>query len=494
MIIGSEQGTTFPTKVGSMLCNALIDTGATKSCMSESYYKTLHLDSIHSLVNTCVRSTTGSNLSPLGIVNCTLKLGKTSFVNDFIVCQNLTRPLILGKDFLMKNHITVHYAENGKCVLECQQEEMVTTLDITYTPHLKASTSVLLPGRTLAVIQVNSDLKPEQSGQIYEVQPNEVLSEKYPNIYVVPMIHNVDTYVPNTVPMVLINFSIDDVSISKGEIMGFLQSQSIDISEIRTETSTEPSPIGMGEDDVKEVSQSQEEKKFITSPADIEVHRKITLQDADISDEHQNAFKELCQEFKDIFSVDLGDIGKTPLVEMEIDTGDSPPITQKPYTLPLKHAEWVQKELEILEKAGVIVRSVSPWASPIVVVPKRSAPGEPPKRRLCVDYMAISSLLPPVKKAFSKAKGISTLVPLPKIEEIYACLKDSKIYSTFDMRSGYYHMVLSEESRPKSAFVSAYGKWEFKRCPFGLAQAPAYFQRLVNEVLSGLTFHFWLLR
>ena len=52
VIIGSEQGTTFPTKVGSTLCNALIDTGATKSCMSESYYKTLHLDSIHSVVNT----------------------------------------------------------------------------------------------------------------------------------------------------------------------------------------------------------------------------------------------------------------------------------------------------------------------------------------------------------------------------------------------------------------------------------------------------------
>ena len=51
-------------------------------------------------------------------------------------------------------------------------------------------------------------------------------------------------------------------------------------------------------------------------------------------------------------------------------------------------------------------------------------------------------------------------------------------------------MVLSEKSRPKSAFISSFGKWEFKRCPFGLAQALAYFQRLVNEVLSGLTFAF----
>ena len=309
MIIGSEQGTTFPTKVGSTLCNALIDTGATKSCMSESYYKKLHLDSIHSVINTHVRSATGSNLSPLGIVNCTLTLGKTTFVNDFIVCQNLTRPLILGKDFLMKNHITVCYAENGKCILNFQQEEMVASLDITNTPQLQTSSSVLLPGRTLAVIQVNSELKPEQNGQVYEVQPNEVLSEKYPNIYVVLMIHNADTYIPDTVPMVIVNFSIDDISISKGEIMGFLQSQSIDISEIRTETSTEPSPIGIGEDDVKEVSQNQEEKKFITLPSNIDVHRKVILQDADVSEEHQNAFRELCREFNDIFLVDSGDIG-----------------------------------------------------------------------------------------------------------------------------------------------------------------------------------------
>ena len=161
-----------------------------------------------------------------------------------------------------KSYNSVHYAENGKCILNCQQEEMVATLDITNTPQLKTFTSVLLPGRTLAVIQVNSEMKPEQSGQIYEVQPNEVLSEKYPNVYVVPMIHNVDTYIPDTVPMVIINFLSDDISISKGEIMGFLQSQPIDISEIRTEPSTEPSPIGIGEEDVKEVSQNQEEKKF----------------------------------------------------------------------------------------------------------------------------------------------------------------------------------------------------------------------------------------
>ena len=84
-------------------------------------------------------------------------------------------------------------------------------------------------------------------------------------------------------------------------------------------------------------------------------------------------------------------------------------------------------------------------------------------------------------------------MPLPKIDEIYAKLEGSTIYSTFDMRSGYYHLELNEESQPKSAFVVGGpkgGKREFKRCPFGLTQAPAYFQMLVNKVLEGLEFTF----
>ena len=251
-----------------------------------------------------------------------------------------------------------------------------------------------LPGRTLPVVHVNNNLKPEQSGQLCKIEPNYLLTDEYPNLYIILMIHNVDMHSTEDVPLVVINFSTNSVYLSKGEVMGFMQSQSLDISEIVTETCTEPSPILLEEDnDIEEPKEQKRkitlentEKKFITSPADIDVHRKVELQDAEVTEAQQNAFKELCDEYKDIFSTDSSNIGKTPLIEMEIDTCDSPPITQKPYTLPLKHATWVQKELEILEKAGVIVRSVSPWASPIVVVPKRTAPGEPPKGRLCVDY------------------------------------------------------------------------------------------------------------
>ena len=163
-----------------------------------------------------------------------------------------------------------------------------------------------------------------------------------------------------------------------------MQNQSLDISEKVTETSTECLPIEL-EDEDKEVLKMEkciwkiQKRNLLLLQLTSKWHRKVELQDTDITEAQQNSFKNLCVEFNDIFSTDLSDIRKTPLLEVEIDTGDNLPITQKPYTLPLKHTTWVQRELEILEKAGVIVRSVSPWTSPIVVVPKRTAPGEPPK-------------------------------------------------------------------------------------------------------------------
>ena len=102
VIIGTEQGTTFPTKIGTSMCNTLIDTGTTKSCISEKYYQHLPLTKIHHLKNISVKSAMGSNLIPLGMINCSFELGKIRFNSNHIACRNLTRPLILGRDFLMQ--------------------------------------------------------------------------------------------------------------------------------------------------------------------------------------------------------------------------------------------------------------------------------------------------------------------------------------------------------------------------------------------------------
>ena len=110
------------------------------------------------------------------------------------------------------------------------------------------------------------------------------------------------------------------------------------------------------------------------------------------------------------------------MVTMDIDTGDSPPVCQKPYTLPLKHYSWVQQEIETLELAGVIKKSISLWASPIVVVPKTFAPGEPLRHRMCTDFRKLNELQPEVHRMDSETGGNISLVLLPKIDEMYGRL------------------------------------------------------------------------
>ena len=130
---------------------------------------------------------------------------------------------------------------------------------------------------------------------------------------------------------------------------------------------------------------------------------------------------------------------------------------------------------------------MSKWASPIVIVPKKSAPGEPPKRRLCVDFRKVNELQQEVITA-GKTKGQISIHPLLKIDEMYVKLKGAKVFSTIDLRSGYHHIALGKSSRAKTAFVTPFGKYEFLMAPFGLAQAPAHFQLLMNKVLKGLKF------
>ena len=168
--------------------------------------------------------------------------------------------------------------------MDYQQQGLIAAIDIEDKPQLNMTHSVTVPGRTLAIVCICNNLGPNQSGSLYEIEPCDMLNEKYPNLCITPMIHNVDVHKTEHLPLVVINFASDDVYLSKGETMGFMQIQSLEISEIMTETSTEPSSI-IYEDDNKGVLNMQEEefekenieKKFITSPADIEVHRKVEL-------------------------------------------------------------------------------------------------------------------------------------------------------------------------------------------------------------------------
>ena len=334
-----------------------------------------------------------------------------------------------------------------------------------------------------------------------EVIPDQLWLSANPIICMYPIIADIEERKLNTVtPFVIMKFSHHEhLHLSKDHIVAFTEKDcnEAEVLEICTMEQLEKVlprnwiPERKLQEKFSEFFENpfmQKDDDFLKSTAEAPVHRKVLLEDKNISPKTQKAFDKLCEKYDNIISKNSGDIGKTMLDEMEIDTGNHPRIASKPYTLPLKHYDWVQKEIETIERAGIIERSISPWASPVVIVPKKSTPGEPPRRRMCVDYQRINKLQPEVTKADGR-KGSISLIPLLKIDELYAQLKGYKVFSSLDLRSGYYHIGLKYLAKPKSAFVlSSLGKYQFNRVPFRLAQAPAYFQKLINDILKGCNF------
>ena len=239
VIIGSSKGTTSQTKIGNVICNALGDTGASGSCISERFYRKLNLQSFKALCKTNVRSTTGSNIVPLGIVNCLFTLGTESFSTEVIVCKHLVRSLILGEDFLGRNQIGIYYSELGKCILEHRQQELISSIELEGTPILVIKSQVKIPGRTLGVINVRSTVNCYHTGKMYDIQTNPLLREEYQNLSIVPTLHRVECNTPCIVPFIAINLSYDPITIKKGLVLGYLTSQEIEVVLKSAEVSNE---------------------------------------------------------------------------------------------------------------------------------------------------------------------------------------------------------------------------------------------------------------
>ena len=162
-------------------------------------------------------------------------------------------------------------------------------------------------------------------------------------------------------------------------------------------------------------------------------------------------------------------IGTTPHTEMTIDTGNSDPVSQK--LIAMRNYQWIKEEIEKLLRAKVIHSSRSSWFAPIIVVPKGDR-----GKQLVIDYCALNK----VTREFTW--------PMPKVEDIFSKLNRAKYFTNLDLCAGYHHIPLVESSIPQTAFNSPFCKYEYVKVPFGLAQAPAYFQELMIEILKDFNF------
>ena len=191
----------------------------------------------------------------------------------------------------------------------------------------------------------------------------------------------------------------------------------------------------------------------------------------DLSAPIQDSLKLLLQEYESQFAKDETAIGTTPLTSMTIDTGTADPVSQKPYPIAMKHCEWVKDEIEKLLAAKVIHANHSSWSAPIIVVPKGDG-----GKHLVIDYRVLN-------KVTRKLTW-----PMPKVKDIFTKLNGATYFTTLDLCTGYHHIHLDKSSIHKTAFNLPFRKFKYVKVPFGLAQAPAYFQELMTGILKDFPF------
>ena len=338
---------------------------------------------------------TGTSMEPIGFTQCSFNINGHSFMQKFIVCSNQTRPIILGKDFASRNCIGVVWTKQGSrkmidddCKVIMEVHEQTTDIPLSLT------SSIRIPPHTIVVAIVEC-ARPLDSTM--NIRADAGFLRDFPNIHVARSYINnpKESLAPNCIPFAFTNPSMYSQYLGKDKVVGFAQLTAEDVEVHALADHDELAEI-CGDPKITFLPTNKPSINYLLLLWIMHsLHPQQTsqdLQDADITPSTRSAFDALCEKYPKVFSKGNKDIGRTQLATMDIDMGDSPPVSSRPYTLALKHHKWVQEEIETLERAGVITKSMSPWASPIVVVPKKSQPGEPPKKRLCIDFRKINDL------------------------------------------------------------------------------------------------------
>ena len=431
------EGMFLLAEIGGIAVNCLIDTGASLSTIHPALYNRMTEKPLLSQSDVRLRMADGSLVPVCGEASFSVQIKGVSYTQTMAVAE-IETPVVLGYDFMCEHHCQINVPKgevhlNGN-LIKCVYESTLPSIF-----RIQVAENVIVPQATEMIIPARIEgCTPHITKGIIEAE-----GQAFKN----------GLLVAKTV----IDPCLDFVPLRVLNVSGKEQ-----VLYANTHIATCHPVSSMREITQERGSEVNENLPEYLRPAWENAQENLT------SDQSEQV-KTLLMKHKDVFAKNKTDLGRTDIVKHKINTGTAAPVKQHPRRLPLSKKELVREEISKMLKQGIIEPSQSPWSSPVVLVQKKDG-----STRFCVDYRKLNNLT--LKDSY----------PLPRIDESLDALRGSKWFSTLDLQSGYFQVEMDPADAEKTAFTTICGLFQFKVMSFGLCNAPATFERMMEIILSGL--------
>ena len=503
-VYGSVNPYQYPDNCRKELFKCIHDPGAMATILSKHVYDALP-QSAKPILHKSDLKVYGANGHPIhlyGQCNLALEINGKIYYHDTIVCD-LQDDIILGSDFIYDAHTCETYIESLSSMrkTKSKRRKMIWIIDPdipdrinkvqmhTYRPTHKGinlltiNRITLQPGQEYFVRTRADDYVTDD--KLYMITNANVEPDK-PNLNKLQVANSISWPEKGEAIVRITNVNTQKVTLDEGTSIAKMDELnkcyiSKQINDIRPPTTTDSESEQLESIGKKRIRRKRTKNIRIRQ---IQVNKDPNLLELpeylhdlynrsaeNLNIQQRNRLKNVLIKTKKYFATSDDDYGYTDKVEHDIDTGDVPPIRQK--CRPPAHAlrDIEDEEIEKMLKNDQIEPSNSPWASPVVLVKKKDG-----STRFCIDYRKLNAVT--IKDAY----------PLPNIQDCINTLQDGKYFCTIDLKSGYWHVRMSQRAAERSAFVCRQGLFQWKVMPFGLCNAPATFERLMETVLKG---HQW---